>query len=186
MPCLYFLSINFVELSGNKHSLCIKAEKMGTKIDYKKLEKEFVTSTISLRALASKHNVAATSVTQYARNHGWKEKRERLAQKSAERQEKQLERVMITRENAWEETTTRMLRILTKKIDELEKGTCDMTYGQLAKAIKDMKEMGMFGLTTTERKNLAEIQKIEKELDTSDENKTVHIVVSEEVSQYGN
>jgi hypothetical protein len=49
------------------------------KHDYAQLEREYTTSTISIRALCRKHGVKGySSVAQYAREHEWDLKRERI------------------------------------------------------------------------------------------------------------
>ena len=49
------------------------------KHDYTTLEREYITSTISIRSLCKKHDIKGySSVAQYARENGWEEKRERI------------------------------------------------------------------------------------------------------------
>jgi hypothetical protein len=49
------------------------------KHDYTTLEREYTSSDISIRALCKKHDIRGySSVAQYAREHGWDEKRERI------------------------------------------------------------------------------------------------------------
>jgi hypothetical protein len=47
-----------------------------TKIDYDAAEREYVTGADSIRTLATKYDVAFSSMAEYARKHGWNEKRE--------------------------------------------------------------------------------------------------------------
>ncbi len=47
-----------------------------TKIDYDAAEREYVSGSDSIRALSDKFGVAFSSMAEYARNHGWNDKRE--------------------------------------------------------------------------------------------------------------
>lgn len=61
------------------------------KHDYTTLEREYITSTISIRGLCKKYDIKGySSVAQYAREHGWDEKRERIM---GRKQDKMVERV---------------------------------------------------------------------------------------------
>jgi hypothetical protein len=61
------------------------------KHDYTALEREYITTDISIRALCKKHDIKGySSVAQYAREHEWEEKRERIMGRKAD---KMVERV---------------------------------------------------------------------------------------------
>ena len=58
---------------------------MNTSHDYRALEREYVTTQISLRELCRKHNISAHSlVTVQARKHKWAEKREQYQAKESD------------------------------------------------------------------------------------------------------
>lgn len=59
--------------------------------DYDALKREFISSTISIRALCAKHNIGGFStVARYARDHGWYDERDRV---QGRKREKVVERV---------------------------------------------------------------------------------------------
>lgn len=54
--------------------------------DYDQLEREYIASDISIRALCKKHGIKGYSaVAAYSRSHGWNEKRDTLRTKTAAR-----------------------------------------------------------------------------------------------------
>lgn len=59
---------------------------MGMTHDYDQLEREYIASDISIRALCKKHDIKGYSaVAAYSRTHGWNEKREALRARTAAR-----------------------------------------------------------------------------------------------------
>lgn len=61
------------------------------KHDYSVLEREYITSDISIRGLCKKHDIKGySSVAQFAREHDWEEKRARIM---GRKQDKMVERV---------------------------------------------------------------------------------------------
>ena len=62
-----------------------KAVAVNKRHDFARLEREYVTTDISIRGLCRKHNITAHSlVTVQARKHKWQEKREAYRQKAGD------------------------------------------------------------------------------------------------------
>lgn len=53
------------------------------KINYKKLETEYISTRISYRQLAKKHNLSERQIARYGKEHGWVEKRQQFVGKVA-------------------------------------------------------------------------------------------------------
>lgn len=156
---------------------------MAAKLDYKKLEKEYLTSNISITKLCEKHKCSKSTVSRYAREHDWENRRTNLAQK---RTKLTVDKVNELQKDSWDRLRERMMRILDNELDKFEKGTCEMNLRQVAATVKDMREMGIFGATLSDKKNLAEIKRIEKEL-SEDDSKDIKVqVVLADSDEYTN
>jgi hypothetical protein len=55
------------------------------KLDYGSLEREYITTEISLRAMAKREGASNSTVSDYARAHGWEEKRKRYTEEVEQR-----------------------------------------------------------------------------------------------------
>ena len=152
---------------------------MGQRIDYSKVKKEYMTSKKSLTYLADKYGISKTQLYKKAREDGWEQKRNAIAEKHTD---SVIDRVMEIQNDAWEETKTAMLRILKKKIEVLENNPSesDMTYGQMAHTIKEMRDAGMFGVTPSEKKINTEIEKLKKEIaDDGSKDVTLKVITAD-------
>lgn len=144
------------------------------KIDYKKLEKEYMTSNASVNSLATKHKVSKSALARYAKDNGWAEKRE---EKGKERTKREISKAIDGQDDAWQKIKAKMYTALSNEWDKFNSGQSDIRPGELVRATKDAREMGVFGVTMAEKKLIAEIDKLQKELNASDTDKSITIEI---------
>lgn len=156
---------------------------MAKKVDYREIKKEYCTTNATIGQLAKKYGLAKSSISRKIKAEGWDRKRAECYEKATDRQ---IDSIIVAQGDAWERTQLAMLRILDKKLALLEQGKGDVTYPQMAKAIKDMRDMGMFGPTIQEQKNNIEIKKMEKELAEDGDKNPVIEVLMEDVEEFVN
>lgn len=97
-----------------------------TKLDYGPLEREFITTDISLRDMAKREGVSNSTVSDYARRNKWEDKREafkaevegRYLKTAAESRARQLSRLADQSVTVLEMALTRLAIQLTGKVDE--------------------------------------------------------------------
>ena len=154
------------------------------KINYGKIKKEYLTSNISICELAKKYKVNKSCISRTAQKEGWERQKIEMIDKATI---KAAQATIDADYDVWEKTKARLIKLLEKKMDELEQGICDMSFGQVAKAAKDMRDMGVFGVTTAQLKAEAEIKKIEKEmLDDDSKDSEIKVTLSDELDEYAN
>lgn len=144
------------------------------KVDYKKLEKEYMTSNVSFRALAAKHKISTSTVTRYAKAHDWEEKRNARQQKATQ---KAIEDESVAQFDAWGEIKGKIFTALCNEWDKYNSGESKVKPGELVKATKDARDMGVFGITMSEKKLMAEVEKLQKELNATEADKTITIEI---------
>lgn len=152
------------------------------KIDYKKLEKEYMTTNTSLGKICEKHKVSRSAVYKYAAEHNWQKRR---TEKQEIRTEKDIERTFEEQADAWSRIQKLMLASLASDWEQYYHNTGAYKLQELTKATKDARDMGLFGPTTSEQKTLVEIEALKKELNATDADKTiiVHIEGNEDFSK---
>ncbi len=156
----------FADLNGMKRM----------KIDYKLLEKEYMTQNISLCALAKKHGYALSPVYRYANKHGWDSIK---AKRGEERVKREIEREDSSQEKAWEELKDTMRVALAEEWKKLlaDKEQHLSAVASLTRATKDAREMGVFGVTTGEKKSLRELEALEKQIAALDSDQGVTFTI---------
>lgn len=123
---------------------------MPSKADYRTLEQEYVTSNVSIRAIAAKYNVAFSAVAKKARELDWNKKR---AEYQSQARDKALmsamERIADDAAEIKVEAVTAMRATIYSYIDNLKSG--QVTVGTKEAALAIDKLMLLLG-EATERK----------------------------------
>lgn len=146
---------------------------MKQKIDYRTLEKEYMTSHISITQLCKRHNCSKSTVSRYAKAHNWESIRNK---KQQDRTEKAIEDENNAQDESWLKIKELMRDVINQEWEKVKKGEeTTSTVASLSKATKDMKDMGVFGVTTSEKKMLKEIQALDKQLSQADVNRDIVI-----------
>lgn len=144
------------------------------RIDYKKLEKEYMTSNATINSLATKHKVSKSALSRYAKENKWAEKRE---EKGMERTKREISKANDSQDDAWQTIKAKMYTALSNEWDKYNSGQSDIRPGELVRATKDAREMGVFGATMAEKKLIAEIEKLQKEINASETDKSITIEI---------
>lgn len=146
------------------------------KIDYRKLEKEYMTTTISISALAKKYGYGSSPIYRYSKAHHWEEKK---AKKGEEQVKKAIEKEDIAQEEAWERLKNTMRQALDAEWRKLlsDEEQHLSAIASLTKATKDARDMGVFGATLSERKLTREIEALEKQLSSDDTDKSIVVKI---------
>lgn len=157
---------------------------MGKRIDYSKVKKEYMTTKRTLTELADKYGISKTQLYKKAKEDGWEEKRNGIWEK---RTDSVIEKAIDVQDDAWLKMKTKMLRMMEGVIDKYMENPeqSPERASSIIRAMKDMREMGAFGTTANEKKTLAEIEKLRKEI-SDDGNKDITVrVISDDVESYG-
>lgn len=157
---------------------------MKQKIDYALLEKEYMTSNISITSLAKKHKLVVSTIARYADKNNWQQKRNEIRENATKRA---IERTTERQVDAWVEMKEKMLHMMSGVIERYEANpeASVEKASSIIRAVKDMREMGVFGSTVAEDKTRAEIEKLRKEI-SDDGSKDITVrVISDDVESYG-
>lgn len=148
-------------------------------IDYRKIEKEFMTSGETLSALAKKYKVATSPLYRYARKNEWEKKREKIGK---ERQEKAIAREISSQDDAWEAVKQQMRDVITQEWDKIknDKHPNGSQVSALTRATKDARDMGVYGVTLNEKKMLKELEALERQLAEAQEDKDSGVIIKME------
>ncbi|MDD3369134.1 MAG: hypothetical protein PHP50_09655 [Lachnospiraceae bacterium] len=150
---------------------------------WKKLEKEFITTEISINGLAKKYGLPYSRVRTHSEACSWQYKREKANSKIAKKSVQKISGFLL-------DENERILGIadeLLKKVEasvELLDPEDRSGMKQLTACIKDLKEMGIFKAELDRKEQEARIKKLQK--DTEEENKDTSITVtlSEGIKDY--
>ncbi len=145
-------------------------------IDYKKIERDYMTSHDNLNELSKRYSCSRAQLYRYAKAHDWENKRERKQQK---RLESAIEREFVSQEEAWESIKNQMREVVANEWKKLaaEKHPSGSQVSALAKATKDVRDMGAFGVSLAETKLSKEIESLEKQLASTEETKDITISI---------
>lgn len=150
-----------------------------------KLKTEYVTTDISLRALAKKYGVPYTAVQTRSQTEKWMAEREKVTDKTLN---KSIERLS----DAEADKIVRAIRIGDKMLDKIEASLAclddnDRTgLKQLTSALKDLKEMKIFVNEMDKREQRARIAKLEKEAEEEKVDTTITVRLEGSLDEYGN
>ena len=119
-----------------------KSKNVG-KINWEKLEKEYISTKIGYRALADKHKISSRQVMRYGSEHGWVEKRRQFVGKvSAE-----VEKSLIQNET---DKTVRELQAIGDAADILK--------DEILKACRDPKQLYKRSFYSTDKGEVVEYE----------------------------
>lgn len=137
------------------------------RINYSKIEREFMTSQASIDELAKKYQVSRASLFRHAKLESWHEKRELLRQEQTARQ---IQEELVAQDKMWETVQNKMREVITAEWDKIrhEKRPNGSQVAALAKATKDAREMGIFGAIPIEEQKQEVIIHIDGAGDLSD------------------
>ena len=160
---------------------------MANGVDWIAMKQEYVTTDITLRAMAEKYGIHRNTISHHMKMENWYAERcahrNRLVSQKVEQSEKE---ALKSRD---------LLYSLARKVaGQLQSLTEEKSIGQLAEiglkprditgAIKDLGD----ALHLKSEKDLEEqrmrIEKMRKEIDRADEDKTIRVVIGEEGEDY--
>lgn len=136
-------------------------------VDYAKIEKDYMTSSDSLRSLAEKHHVSKSVLCRYAKDHGWYDKRTEIQRKRTDRA---IEKELASQDEAWESVKSKMRDTILLQWGKLrqEKQPSGYQVSALTRATRDAREMGAFGAIPIEEQTQEVVIHIDGAGDLSD------------------
>ena len=175
---------NLIQLFKKYGSLTLRQTDMGKKIDYKKIEKEFMTTTTTLSKLSKKYKCAVSPLYRYAKEHEWEKKKE---EKDKERVKKAIEKADVAQDESWQALQVLIRDVINKEWEKLkkEKDPHPTATAALTRATQDARAMGVYGITTNEKKLLKEIENLDRQLKETETDKSVTFVIKG-AEEYGN
>lgn len=159
------------------------------KHDYEKLKNEFMNSNITLMELSKRHGVAKSQLYRVAQREDWvaERERERIKEGSIEecirRAKESDDEGLAERLQVYSQIQLELLKALFKHCKNASVLDIKDFY-VIIKALKEMKEMGFFGSTVYEKKILAEIERINKDIQSVDTAQEVKVII-EGAEEYG-
>lgn len=138
------------------------------KYDYKQIKAEYMRdSTLTLNGLAQKHGMATTTpLYRIAKREHWESERAKKCEKRIEREDALAEKESLTQSEAWNALQIKMRDVIDREWDKIraEKHPSGGQVSALARATRDARDMGVYGVTLNEKRTLKEIERLEKEL----------------------
>lgn len=126
----------------NKNEQCSKERK---ETDWKLIQAEYCTGTSSLRELAKKHGVTASSICMHSKKEGWVKQVEAIEQEISKRTIEHTVQMRVSNNERAMRMTTRLLAKIEESIEVVNKKDVGALKGLVA-SLKDLQELGVFKL----------------------------------------
>lgn len=138
------------------------------KADWNALKIEYVTSSISYRELAKKHDVSFHTLAQTAKRENWADERQKRKDKAVEKAIEAAAKVEAKEHSRIEKVADKLLQ---KIMDRLDSATLidSSAIRQLASALKDIKDIKNIKSDADTREQEARIKKLLKDAEKTDE-----------------
>ena len=90
------------------------------KIDWAQVATDYITGTMSYKALADKYGVSQKSIERHSKDGGWRDKRRKHGEKMSARLTRSEERKQVKRRARYRAIEDKLLDKLERAVDELE------------------------------------------------------------------
>ena len=130
----------------NKKERC-SAERNQT--DWKLIQAEYCTGTASLRQLAKKHGVTASSICMHSKKEGWVKQVEAIEQEISERVKEHTVQMRVNNNERAMRMTTKLLGKIEESIEVCNKKDVSALKGLVA-SLKDLQELGVFRIENSD------------------------------------
>ena len=147
-------------------------------IDWKTIETEYVTTDISHRQLAEKYGIGRSRLSQYASKEKWKEKRDKHRANTVAKAINAIASQQANRAVRLQTVADKLLTKVERLVDEGEELLTDTSVMRdIARVLKDIKDIQMIRSDADMREQEARIKKLRKEAMADKENSAPSLVV---------
>lgn len=120
-----------------------------TTVNWEEVKKEYITTKVSLRELSRKYEIPIATLQYHCKKEGWEKTVEQISNKV---EQKIIEKISDARVS----NADKAMRIIDKLMDKIEESIKVVKPGdvqatkQLVGAMKDLRDMGVFEVQTTD------------------------------------
>lgn len=154
--------------------------------DWEKIRIEYITNTnISYRKLAQKYGVNATNIAKKASKEKWVEERNKNASKTLSKTLNAIASQQANRAARLQTVADKLLTKVERLVDDEEELLTDTsTMRDIARVLKDIKDIQMIRSDADLREQEARIDKLRKEAMVEKENKEVKVTIVGDLDEY--
>ena len=155
--------------------------------DWQKIKTEYITTDTSYRKLAQKYGVTYTNIGIRSRKEGWSELREQHNAKTITKTMNAIASNQASRAARLQTVADKLLAKVERLVDEGEELLTDTsTMRDIARVLKDLKDIQMIKSDADMREQEARIDKLRKEAmaDEVDKQQTVTVIMGGDADKY--
>lgn len=156
--------------------------------DWQAIKTEYITTDTSYRKLAQKYGVNATNIAKKASKEKWVEERNKNASKTLSKTLNAISTKQADRAARLQTVADKLLTKVERLVDEGEELLTDTsTMRDIARVLKDIKDIQMIRSDADLREQEARIDKLRKEAmsDEGDKQQTVTVIMGDGADKYG-
>ena len=153
--------------------------------DWQKIKTEYITTDTSYRKLAQKYGVTYTNIGIRSRKEGWPELREQHNAKTITKTMNAIASNQASRAARLQTVADKLLAKVERLVDEGEELLTDTsTMRDIARVLKDLKDIQMIKSDADMREQEARIDKLRKEAMVEKENNEVKVTIQGDLDEY--
>ena len=153
--------------------------------DWQAIKTEYITTDTSYRKLAQKYGVTYTNIGIRSRKEGWPELREQHNAKTITKTMNAIASNQANRAARLQTVADKLLAKVEQLVDEGEELLTDTsTMRDIARVLKDIKDIQMIRSEADLREQEARIDKLRKEAMVEKENNEVKVTIQGELEEY--
>ena len=154
-------------------------------VDWQAIKTEYITTETSYRKLAQKYGVNTTNIAKKASREGWVEQRKQNANKTLSKTLNAIASQQASRAARLQTVADKLLSKVERLVDEGEELLTDTsTMRDIARVLKDIKDIQMIKSDADMREQEARIDKLRKEAMVEKENNEVKVTIVGELEEY--
>ena len=153
--------------------------------DWQKIKTEYITTDTSYRKLAEKYGVNQTNIAKRASKEKWVEERNKNASKTLSKTLNAIASNQASRAARLQTVADKLLTKVERLVDEGEELLTDTTVMRdIARVLKDLKDIQMIRSDADMREQEARIKKLQKEAMVEKESNEVKVTIQGELEEY--
>ena len=153
--------------------------------DWKAIETEYVTTDISHKKLCEKYRICRSTISKKASEDNWTEKRNNYRAKAVSKTMNAIASQQASRAARLQTVADKLLSKVERLVDEGEELLTDTsTMRDIARVLKDIKDIQMIRSEADLREQEARIDKLRKEAMVEKENNEVKVTIVGELEEY--
>ena len=153
--------------------------------DWQSIKTEYITTDTSYRKLAQKYGVTYTNIGIRSRKEGWPELREQHNAKTITKTMNAIASNQASRAARLQTVADKLLAKVERLVDEGDELLTDTsTMRDIARVLKDLKDIQMIKSDADMREQEARIDKLRKEAMVEKENNEVKVTIQGDLDEY--